>query len=98
MLVIPKQREFITLKIDIYSPDFFIKLGKYLDEKYYELKKEAVQCREVLYLKYSNNTLREAKHGDYILFDKEDNSIWAYVEKEVFDKTYLILKEEKTND
>lgn len=97
MLVIPKQREFIALKVD-YTPEFFIELGKYLDKKYYELKKNPIEYRETLYLKYDNNTVREVKNGDYILFAKEDNNIWAYVGKEIFEKTYLVLKEEKAND
>lgn len=92
MLVVPKQREFIALKIE-YTPEFFMQLGKYLDEKYYELKKNPVEYRETLYFKNDDNSLRAAKNGDYILFDKEEPSIWAYVKKEVFEKTYLILKE-----
>lgn len=96
MLVVPKQKEFIALKVD-YTPEFFIELGKYLDKKYYEFKKNPTQYRKILYLKYSNDTVREVKIDDYILFDKEDKAIWAYVEKEVFDKTYLILKEEEND-
>lgn len=97
MLVVPKQREFIALKVD-YTPEFFIELGKHLNEKYYELKKNPIEYRETLYLKYDNNTTRKVKNGDYLLFDKDDNEIWCYVEKEVFEKTYLILKEEEIND
>lgn len=96
MLVVPKQRKFIALKIE-YTPEFFMQLGKYLDEKYYELKKNPIEYRETLYFKNDDNSLRAAKNGDYILFDEEEPAIWAYVKKEVFDKTYLVLKEEEND-
>lgn len=97
MLVVPKQRKFIALKIE-YTPEFFIQLGKYLDGKYYEIKKEPSRYSTDLYLKNDDNSLRAAKDGDYILFDEEEPAIWAYVKKEVFEKTYLVLKEEEIND
>lgn len=94
MLVIPTQIKYVALKID-YSPEFFIKIGEFLDKKYYEIKKDNIRYREILYLKYENNETREMKNGDYLLFAEDNHAIWAYVEKEVFDKTYLILKEEE---
>ena len=94
MLVVPKQRKFIALKIE-YTPKFFMQLGKYLDEKYYEIKKEPGRYSEDLYLKNDDNSLRTAKDGDYILFDEEEPVIWAYVKKEVFNKTYLKIEEEE---
>lgn len=94
MLVIPTQIKYIALKID-YSPEFFIKIGEYLDKKYYEIKKDNMRYREILYLKYEDNKTREMKNGDYLLFAEDNYDIWAYVEQEVFNKTYLILKEEE---
>lgn len=94
MLVVPKQRKFIALKIE-YTPEFFIQLGKYLDKKYYEIKKDPTKYREDIYLKTSDNTLRTMREGDYILFEENDYNIWAYVTKEVFDKTYLKIEEEE---
>lgn len=94
MLVIPTQIKYVALKID-YSPEFFIKIGEYLDKKYYEIKKDSVRYKDIIYLKCEDNKTREMKNGDYLLFAEDNHAIWAYVEQEVFNETYLILKEEE---
>lgn len=90
MLVIPKQLLYRAIRIED-SPEFYLNIGKYLNEKCYKIENNSYICNLKYTFIFKNNQI-QGKYGDYILIDVNDNQNWIYVEAEHIDK-YLKIEE-----
>ena len=88
-----RSKEFIAIKIEE-SIEFYIKIGKYLDQKYYEIKQtdSRIGRYNALYLKVNNQEIK-VEYGFYILIDLTNNDV-KYVHKDIYKNDYVELKEE----
>lgn len=94
MKVIPKIKEYIAIKIEYNKPQFYVDIGKYLDEKDYQFVRQSVRYRDVLQLKNGNDIIN-CDDGDYILINIE-NKLIRYVPERQFKDDYIeIVDNEK---
>ena len=92
MKVIPKQKEYVVVKLD-YSDEMFITIGKYLTEnKDFKLVKDPLCTRKQLCI-YAGNGFVDIKKDDYLLIDTTDVKHSIYAEKDNFKEDYIEIKE-----
>ena len=94
MKVMSMSKQFIAIKVEPNNPNFFLEVGKKLNDKYYEIKqiKGDVYCspHKSLVLKIDDHEV-EVREGHYILVDMIDDNI-KYVTEEMYKNDYVELK------
>lgn len=95
MLVMNKQKQYIALKVED-TIDFYVNLGKYLDDKYYEIVKEDNHRyfnSFVVMIKIDEIQKIKVERGCYILIEKGSSNV-KYITDQAFKNDYIELKEE----
>ncbi len=93
MLVMPRQKELIALKIEN-TPEFYIEIGKFLDEQNYTIVKDDKYHKKYLFLIDNMGNKIETTEDNYILIDYTTGKFFAYIKKEDFKNNFIELKEE----
>lgn len=93
MLVIPELKKLIALKVDN-SPEFFIEIGKWLDDEMYKIKKDERFNSKHLFIIDKRGNEIEIFSENYILIDFETGKFVDYITENDFEDNYIKLKEE----
>lgn len=93
MLVIPELKKLIALKVDN-SPEFFIEIGRWLDDEMYKIKEDKTFHSKHLFIIDKRGNEIEIFSGNYILIDSETGEFVDYITENDFENNYIKLKEE----
>ena len=89
MKVMSKSKEYIVIPAT-YKTEFYIEIGKYLDDDQYKLEPYCGYKGVVLKI---NNAEIKVRQGDFILVDTEKKRIMSINQNE-FESDYVELKED----